>query len=242
MWALLQREWLRFVRQPARIVAVLALPLVFFGVIGAGFGSSFRTNDGASYSDFVLPGAGLLGVLFSAIFSTLSVIEDRESGFLQAVMVAPYGRRHFVLAKLTSGVVFAVAQATFVWLAAGIPLARLPLLTVATAVVSAFLVGLGFVVAWRTESVASYHSAMNSLFMPMWALSGSLFPIESAALWLRPWLMFNPLTPLLQFVRDAMAGRGTSVLTMVISFSLAAVFIALSVASAQRDARPRVTA
>ena len=242
MTALLYREWLRFIRQPVRILAVIAVPLMFWLVVGAGFGSSFAAADGARYDTFVLPGAGLLGVLFSAIFSTISVIEDRESGFLQGVLVAPHGRRAFVAAKLCSGVVFASGQAAVVWAFARVPAAHWPGLLLATAAVAGGLVGLGFLVARVKQSVAAYHSAMNSLFMPLWALSGALFPVDSAAPWLRWVMRVNPLTYGLQWMREAAAGRSVDPRAMLLTSGVALVLCALALLIADRDARPRVNA
>ena len=242
MWPLLLREWWRFVRQPVRIVAVVSVPLFFWWIVGAGFGGSFAAADGSRYGTFVLPGAGLLGVLFSAIFSTISVIDDRENGFLQGVVVAPFGRRAFVGAKLVSGAGFSTLQAALVWVVAGVPLGHLAGLLVATATVSLGLVALGFIIAWLTESVAAYHSAMNSGFMPLWALSGALFPVESAAPWLRVVMLANPLTYGLRWLRSAAAGQAIDGQAVAVSLVLAAVLIGLCLVFADRDARPRLTA
>lgn len=243
VWPLFAREYLRFIRQPARIVAVLVMPMLLVFIIGAGFGQSFSTRAQQGYAEFVQPGAVLLGALFSAIFSTLSVIDDRESGFLQAVVTAPGGRLNFAAAKLLSGTLFAMAQAmvTYAVLALASPAAisSWPVLLLATFVVCAFLVALGFAVAWRVESVATYHSAMNSVFMPMWLLSGALFPIDEAAGWLQGIMRLNPLTPMLTWVR---LGPQASLHAVGWSLLLSVLMVAYAFVVGGRDARARTNA
>src|SRR5579863_4565918 len=107
------REIVRFYRQKSRVVGVLASPLVFWVVIGAGFGTSFRTGGGQSqqhYMDYFYPGALIMIVLFTSIFTMMSVIEDRKEGFLLSVLVAPVPRSAIVLGKVMGGTTLAAIQ------------------------------------------------------------------------------------------------------------------------------------
>src|ERR1035438_5137178 len=107
------REVVRFYRQRARVVGVIASPLLFWIVIGSGFGSSFRSsgaNGGQHYLDFFFPGALTMIVLFTAIFTMMSVIEDRKAGFLLSVLVAPVSRSAIVLGKVLGGTTLATIQ------------------------------------------------------------------------------------------------------------------------------------
>ena len=110
------REIVRFYRQRARVVGVIASPLLFWIVIGSGFGTSFRSGEGPGqdhYLDYFFPGALIMIVLFTAIFTMMSVIEDRKEGFLLSVLVAPVPRSAIVLGKVLGGTTLAAAQGIF---------------------------------------------------------------------------------------------------------------------------------
>src|SRR5712672_1088975 len=107
------REVVRFYRQPARVAGVVLSPLLFWIVIGSGFGSSFRSGGAAGqqhYLDYFYPGALIMIVLFTSIFAMMSVIEDRKEGFLLSVMAAPVPRSAIVLGKVLGGTTLAAAQ------------------------------------------------------------------------------------------------------------------------------------
>src|SRR5438046_3417073 len=126
-FSLCHRELVRFLRQRHRIVGALATPIVFWLVIGAGMNRSFKSDvpGGENFLRYFFPGTVLMILLFTAIFSTISVIEDRREGFLQAVLVAPVPRMAIVLGKVLGGTVLAFGQG-LVFLALG-PLAGLRL-------------------------------------------------------------------------------------------------------------------
>jgi ABC-2 type transport system permease protein len=104
MTSLWRREMVRFLRQRSRVVGALGSPLIFWLLIGSGVGSSFRlSGSDMGYMEYFFPGTVVLILLFTSIFSTISIIEDRKEGFLQAVLVAPVPRSAFVLGKLLGG-------------------------------------------------------------------------------------------------------------------------------------------
>src|SRR3954454_10281644 len=113
--SLCQRELVRFVRQPNRVIGALATPIVFWLLIGAGMGKSFRAEgtvgaESGGYMQYFFPGTILMVLLFTAIFSTISIIEDRREGFLQSVLVAPIPRMAIVLGKILGGTALAFGQ------------------------------------------------------------------------------------------------------------------------------------
>lgn len=196
------RELVRFYRYRSRVLGALGTPLVFWLLIGAGIGTSFRASQAPadmSYLEYFFPGTVLLILLFTSIFCMMSVIEDRREGFLLSVLVAPVARSGLVLGKVLGGATLALLQAlVFVVLApaVGITLAPLQLLSlVGVLFVIAFaLTSLGFLVAWKLDSVQGFHAVVNLFLIPMWLLSGALFPPSGASPWIR-WLMkMNPLT------------------------------------------------
>src|SRR5579862_6190307 len=155
--SLARRELVRFLRQRHRIIGALATPIVFWLLIGAGMGRSFHAEGlpaGGNYLQYFFPGTVLMILLFTAIFSTISIIEDRREGFLQSVLVAPVSRMAIVLGKVLGGTVLAFGQGLiFLALAplvgmhltvGGFGLSALMML-----VMSFSLTGLGFIIAWR---------------------------------------------------------------------------------------------
>jgi ABC-2 type transport system permease protein len=198
---LCRREWVRFVRQRNRVFGAIGQPLFFWLLFGIGFGSSFQMGSsktgGLSYFQYFFPGTLVLILLFTAIFATISVIEDRREGFLQSVLVAPIPRWSMVLGKLLGGTLIAVAQGSlFVLLGYTLDLHLGPLTLVTVVawmfVVALSLTALGFVLAWRMDSTQGFHAVMSVLLLPMWLLSGAFFPAEHGFLhWL---ILCNPLT------------------------------------------------
>jgi ABC-2 type transport system permease protein len=196
------REIVRFYRQKSRVVGVLASPLVFWIVIGSGFGTSFRSGGGPgqqNYLDYFYPGALIMIVLFTSIFAMMSLIEDRKEGFLLSVMVAPVPRSAIVLGKVLGGTTLAAIQGMIFLLFApfaGIHLKVPQVLLVAVVVflVSFALTALGFAIAWPMDSAAAFHGIINLFLIPLWLLSGAMFPITRASGWIRVVMYMNPLT------------------------------------------------
>jgi ABC-2 type transport system permease protein len=202
MMTLWWREMVRFFRQRTRLVGACAQPLLFWILLGAGFSASFRpagSPPGVSYAEYSYPGIIALVLLFTAVFATISTVEDRRQGFLQAVLVAPVSRANIVLGQALGGTTLAVLQGMlFLPLApaVGIPLTTLSVLTaVAVMFLVAFaLTSLGLVIAWRMESIQGFHAIMNLVLIPIWLLSGAFFPAAGAPGWLRWAMTLDPLT------------------------------------------------
>ncbi len=195
------REIVRFLRQRNRVVGALGTPLVFWLIIGGGLGNSFRSGSlgGEHYLEYSFPGTLTLILLFTSIFSTISIIEDRQVGFLQSVLVAPVPRSAITLGKILGGTTLALLQAlVFVLLAptVGISLTWLKIaaLTGVLFLVAFALTSVGFLIAWRLDSTQGFHAIMNLLLMPMWLMSGSFFPASGASVWIRAIIQGNPLT------------------------------------------------
>src|SRR5208283_488648 len=195
------REIVRFYRQRARVVGVIASPLLFWIVIGSGFGSSFRSSGagGQHYLDYFFPGALTMIVLFTAIFTMMSVIEDRKEGFLLSVLVAPVSRSVIVLGKVLGGATLATLQGLVFLVfapALGVHFSFASFgLTVLTIFLMAFsLTALGFIIAWPMDSSQAFHAIINLFLIPLWLLSGSMFPLSGASIWVRLLMRINPLT------------------------------------------------
>jgi len=218
VWTLSRRELVRFFRQPSRVAGAAGSPLLFWILIGSGFSGSFRMpgapgiGAGLSFREYFFPGTIALALLFAAIFSTISVIEDRREGFLQGVLVAPVPRAAIVAGKVLGGAAIAWLQAAvFLALApaAGIPLragtAALSLLVLALLAVG--LTSIGFAFAWNLDSVQGFHAVMNLLLVPLWLLSGAFFPLSGVSPWLAVLMRANPLTYGVAALRAALYGN-----------------------------------
>jgi ABC-2 type transport system permease protein len=248
---LVSRDLRRFFRQRSRVVGALVQPLIFWLVIGSGLSGSFRLQgaEGVGYIQYFYPGIVMLVVLFTSIFTTMSVIEDRHKGFLQAVLVAPASRASLVLGKTLGGVAIALAQAA-VFLAL-LPLAGFdvravdwPLLAAMLVTASVGLASIGFAIAWWLDSTQGYHVVMSVLLIPLWILSGAMFPMTGASSWIG-WLMrLNPMAYGVSGIRRALhggsapgvAGSSTALeLAIVVGFAVFAVALATWVCSRRGD-------
>jgi daunorubicin resistance ABC transporter membrane protein len=246
-----RRDLVRFFRQKSRVVGALGQPLIFWLVIGAGLGGSFRIPgaEGVGYVQYFYPGVIVMVVLFTSIFTTMSVIEDRQGGFLQAVMVAPASRGSLVLGKTLGGVTVALVQA-LVFLALA-PAAGFPLLGVDWPLVLGLLVGtsvalsaLGFALAWWLNSTQGYHVVMSVLLIPAWVLSGAMFPQATAHGGLSVLMRLNPLSYAVAGIRRGLYGAAfvervgvagsSAALELAVVAGLALVALALAARVADR--------
>jgi ABC-2 type transport system permease protein len=206
--------WLReirsFLRQPSRITGAIGAPLLFWVFLGGGLSASFRSPaTGEDYMAFFLPGSMVMMILFTAVFATISIIEDRKEGFMQGVLVSPAPRSAIALGKILGGATLAVMQAlVFVALlpfAGKAPGAAAVAAAMAASFVLAFaLTSFGFFFAWRARSVQGFHAVMNLVLFPLWLLSGAVFPADGAPAWLRLPMHLNPLSYGVAAVREGM--------------------------------------
>src|SRR5271166_171338 len=227
------REIVRFYRQKSRVIGVLASPLVFWVVIGSGFGTSFRSGSGQGqqhYMDYFYPGALIMIVLFTSIFTMMSVIEDRKEGFLLSVLVAPVPRSAIVLGKVLGGTTLAAVQGMIFLIFApftGVHLGVVQILLVGVVVflVSFALTALGFAIAWPMDSSQAFHGIVNLFLIPLWLLSGSLFPLGGASLWIRVLMRLNPLTYGTEALRSLLfPGSASTDLSLSVNFAVLGLF------------------
>jgi ABC-2 type transport system permease protein len=242
------REMVRFFRQRDRVVGALATPVVFWLLLGFGLGKSFKAPgapEGQGYLEYFYAGTLVMILLFTAIFSTISVIEDRREGFLQAVLVAPVGRFAIVLGKILGGTTLAFVQGlVFLALAPLLGLhlsaASLAWLAVVMFLVSFALTGLGFVIAWQMSSTQGFHAIMNLFLIPLWLLSGAVFPSEGAPVWLGWVMKVNPLTYGVTALREGLYWtwpHPDATAELVITTTFAVGMFVLSLWVAQRTTR-----
>ena len=209
------RELVRFFRERSRIAGLVAAPLIFWLFIGSGIGRSFQPPSapgGSGYLQYFFPGTVVMVVLFASIFSSMSVIDDRHEGFLLSVLVAPISRASLVLGKVLGGTTQAVLPGLlFLLMGPMVGFALRPLQVIGLAAVlfliSFSLTGLGFVIAWWMDSTQGFHAVLNLVLMPMWLLSGALFPSSGASGWIQWVMKLNPLTYGVAALRRVLYGQ-----------------------------------
>ncbi|MEM8883537.1 MAG: ABC transporter permease [Planctomycetota bacterium] len=241
---LVERELLRFFRQRNRVAGAIIQPVIFWILFSAGFKNSFSPGGTGTYPQFLLPGMASLIVLFTAIFSTISIIRDRGEGFLQGVLVAPVSRLSIVWGKVLGGTILAVLQASlFLLLGAVVGHTMGPLELLASigvlGLMAVGLTGLGFLIAWPMDSIQGYHAIMSVFLFPMWLLSGAIFPIDNLDTWFGVLVYANPLTYGVAALRHAagLGGNLSPLLCLSVTAGFAALMLVLCARSARRPAK-----
>ncbi len=198
IYSLWHRELVRFLTDRSRLTSSLGQPVIFWVLFAGALGQSNFKPGMLSYGEYFWIGGLTMTLLFTAIFSTITVIEDRKEGFLQSVLVSPVPRSSIALGKILGCTTLAMINGLLFFALA--PLAGVPVsfgtffATVGVMFVLAMaLAGMGYSLAWLMDSTTGYHGIMMLLFMPMLLLSGAFFPIKSAH-WVMQWIMAaNPL-------------------------------------------------
>ncbi len=225
------REFKAFLRERGRIIAMIGQPLLYLLILGQGIASGLTFKEAPAsvgYLMFMYPGILGMSVLFTSIFSAITIIWDREFGFLKEVLVAPVPRWAVAVGKILGGATIASAQSMILILVAPLagvwpsPVMVLQLLLVCF-LISLLVTSLGVAIAARMRSMQSFQMLMNFLVMPLYFLSGAMFPINSAPGWMRTLSLFDPLTYGVDALRNvvlaqavAQSGVAASVLDVLI--------------------------
>ena len=199
IFSLWHREVLRFLTDRSRVFSSIGQPAIFWAMFAGALGKSSFRPGGLDYGEYFWVGGLAMTLLFTAIFSTITVIEDRKEGFLQGVLIAPVPRSAIALGKILGCTTLAMLNGLLFFVlmpVAGVSVTAAEFgATVGVMVLLAIAVaGMGYSLAWLMDSTAGYHGIMMVLFMPMLLLSGAFFPADGAH-WVMKWLMVvNPLT------------------------------------------------
>ena len=207
------REVKRYVRSHAQIVASLGQPLLYLLALGFGLGPVFQRSGNGSYLQFIAPGVIGMTVLFTSIFSGLGLLWDRQFGFLKETLVAPVPRLTVVLGKTLGGVTVALIQGTLVvivCLAAGFrpgALLDVPRAFVYMALIALVFAGLGTAIGSRLQDMQGFQLIMNFLVLPIFFLSGALFPLDHLPKALGAVTSADPLSYGIDGLRGTLIGR-----------------------------------
>src|SRR5437870_6183193 len=196
------RETKTFIRERSRIVGMISQPLLYLLLVGQGIASGLSLNQapgGLGYLLFMYPGIIGMSVLFTSIVSGISIIWDREFGFLKEVLVAPVPRWAVAVGKILGGATVAMTQAVILIALApfiGVGLSLLVALEMLAVcfLISLAITGLGVFIAVPMRSMQGFQMVMNFLVMPLYFLSGAMFPVSSAPTWMRILMSIDPLT------------------------------------------------
>ncbi|MGD8732288.1 MAG: ABC transporter permease, partial [Anaerolineales bacterium] len=195
------RDVLRFVRDRSRILASLGQPLLFLFVFGGGLSPAMSELGGGSidFEQFMFPGILAMAVLFTSIFSAVSIVWDREFGFLKEVMVAPVSRVSVALGKVAGGSTVALFQGVLVmvfapFLGIRLTLEQLIYLIGLMLLLAGMMTSLGILIAARQKTMEGFHMIMNFIMLPMFFLSGAFFPLNGVPLWMEWLSRINPVT------------------------------------------------
>lgn len=219
------RQLKRFSRSPARIIGSLGQPMLFLLALGFGFGPTFAKAGGGNYIQFLAPGIISMGILFTAVFSGIEIIWDRQFGFLKETLVAPVSRLQISLGRTLGGATVALFQGAVVFvvcLIAGFRFERPEFLPVALAfmvLISIFFTAFGTAIGSVLEDMQGFPLVMNFLVMPLFFFSNALFPVAGLPKALQFFIRLNPLTYGVDGLRGAL-GR-------VFVFGVGTDFIAL---------------
>jgi ABC-2 type transport system permease protein len=211
-WVVAYRELLRFVNERSRIVSSLAFPLLFLVIFGAGFGKVIGAlAPGVDFIKFMYPGIVAQSVLTSSLFAGVSVVWDREYGFLREILVAPIGRSGIVLGKAIGATVTALLQVAVMLVLApilGVSLSPAIILGLIPIVVilSLGLSGLGILIASFMTSQQGFQLVIQLLIFPLIFLAGVFFPVNNVPNWLEIISKLNPLTYGVDAVRQVFLG------------------------------------
>lgn len=244
------KEMLRLHRERTRWAGAVLQPVIFWLIMGTGMAGSFSVpGSPVGALEFLFPGMLAMIVLFTTLFTTISVIDDRSQGFLQGVLVAPGSRVALVAGKVAGVTTLTLMQAAiFLVLAplAGYRLAgvRWGALLLVLVVACAGLTAMNFTVAWLLDSVQAYHAIMSVVLIPLWFLSGALFPRPSG--WLGVLMALNPVTYAVDGLRSCLvtlpAGfPGASLRTslfVLVAFAGGALVVALWACRRPGSSRP----
>ena len=236
MWALTWRDLVRFLRDRSQVLGAFARPLLWLVFMGKGLSASVQLKGGVGYQHFVFAGAIAMAVLFGGMFQGVTIIWDREFGFLKEVLVAPISRVTIVLGKTLSGTVVTVVQGCLTLLFApvvGVHLAPASLLALLGIIVllSLGMTAMGVVVATRMQTFEGFGVISNFVILPLYFLSGGVFPVDRLPTWMAILVRLNPVTYGVDLMRHALVQPAAFAvgldLLVLIGFAVAMVALAL---------------
>ncbi|MEW6107698.1 MAG: ABC transporter permease [Nitrospirota bacterium] len=199
VYVIVMREFKKFIRERSRLFSTIARPLLWLFLVGGGMSRLVPRGDSVSYMQFIFPGILGMTILFSSIFSSISIIWDKEFGFMKEILVAPVSRFSVVIGKAISGMILSTTQAAIVlvlfpFLGLKLGIFQIIQIIIFCAVLSFAIAAFGILLATFYESYESFSVIMNFIVMPMFFLSGAMYPVKLLPDILKIFAKINPLT------------------------------------------------
>src|SRR5215213_6870833 len=235
IYVLWLREVKRYLRSRPQIIASLAQPLLYLLVLGFGLGSVFQSAGQGNYIQFIAPGVIGMGVLFTSIFSGIGLLWDRQFGFLKETLVAPVPRLQIMIGRTLGGATIAMVQGTLVLIVCMIAgfrpqsVATVPLALLFMALIAIVFAALGTAIGSTLKDMQGFQFIMNFLVMPIFFLSGALFPLTNLPAALSAATRVDPLSYGIDGLRGALIGVSHLGFTLDLSvlIAVAAAFLML---------------
>jgi ABC-2 type transport system permease protein len=199
VYVIVAREFKKFVREKSRLISTIARPLVWLFLVGGGMSRLVPAGGGVTYIQFIFPGILGMTILFSSIFSSISIIWDKEFGFMKEILVAPISRFSVVVGKAMSGMILSTTQAAiilafFPLLGLKIGIVQIAGIIIVCSILSFAIAAFGILLATFYENYESFSVIMNFIVMPMFFLSGAMYPVKLMPSVLKAFTKINPLT------------------------------------------------
>ena len=229
------RELKRYVRSRAQIIASLAQPMMYLMILGFGLSPVFQQAGQGSYLQFMAPGVIGMGILFTSIFSGIGLLWDRQFGFLKETLVAPVPRLHIMMGRTLGGATVAMIQGTLVLgvcLVAGFrpaSLLAIPEALLFMALVAVVFSALGTIIGSSLKDMQGFQLIMNFLVLPIFFLSGALYPLNNLPRPLAAATRLDPLTYGVDGIRGALIGLSQigPLIDFAVLLVVACVFLAI---------------
>jgi ABC-2 type transport system permease protein len=236
IYVLWLREIKRLLRAKSRIFGTLMMPLFFLSFLGTGFSRTTIPGvpTGIRYINYLIPGIIGMSILFTSMFAGLSVLWDREFGFLKEIMVAPVSRLSIVLGRIAGGVTTSLFQVAIIFaisLIMGFKILSLPMLLVALLfmiLTSTTFIGLGLIFASNMRDMQGFNIIMSFVIFPLFFLSGALFPLKNFPLFIRVIAYLDPLTFGVDGLRASLIGH--SALPLLLNLVILSAFTVMMLA------------
>jgi ABC-2 type transport system permease protein len=238
IYAVWLRDTIRYFRERSQLIGSIVRPILWLFILGMGLRGSLPPDQlqGYTYTQFIFPGIVAMTVIFTSIQSAITIVWDREFGFLKEILVAPVPRTSVVIGKCLAGTTLSLIQSVIIMLLSPLVHVRIPLLNIlpmllGVALLSFALTGVGVLIAARMTSFQGFGTIMNFVIMPMWFLSGAMFPPTRLTHWLAALVRVNPLTYGVDMIRRLILGFGFYPpwfnITFLAVFSIVVTFLAV---------------
>ena len=205
------RDTLRYFREKSQLIGSLTRPILWLFILGMGLRGTAQPVGNFNYTQFIFPGIVAMTIIFTSIQSAITIIWDREFGFLKEILVAPVPRTSIAIGKGLAGTTLSLIQGGIILLLSPLVNVHFPLVNVVPILLvmillSFALTGIGIIIAARMTSFQGFGTIMNFVIMPMWFLSGALFPPTNLPWWLKVLVRINPLSYGVDMMRRLVLG------------------------------------